>query len=61
MDPAVLDGGLGVPPFGRDEKQQQLAALRSARGNRTAAARLLGVSRATFYRKLSTLGIDLDR
>jgi DNA-binding NtrC family response regulator len=61
VDTAVPDGGVGLPPFGGDEKQQLLAALRSARGNRTAAARLLGVSRATFYRRLSTLGIDLDR
>ncbi|ETX03321.1 MAG: hypothetical protein ETSY1_00480 [Candidatus Entotheonella factor] len=40
-----------------DEKQRLLAALEQARGNRTAAARLLGMSRATFYRRLTSFGI----
>ncbi len=40
-----------------DEKQRLLAALEQARGNRTAAARLLGMSRATFYRRLASFGI----
>jgi transcriptional regulator of acetoin/glycerol metabolism len=40
-----------------DEKQRLLAALEQARGNRTAAARLLGMIRATFYRRLASLGI----
>ncbi|MEW5977391.1 MAG: sigma 54-interacting transcriptional regulator [Acidobacteriota bacterium] len=37
------------------EKEQVLAALKRASGNRTLAAKLLGVSRATFYRRLSAL------
>ncbi|PON19400.1 hypothetical protein C2W62_02805 [Candidatus Entotheonella serta] len=40
-----------------DEKPRLLAALEQARGNRTAAARLLGMSRATFYRRLASFGI----
>jgi transcriptional regulator of acetoin/glycerol metabolism len=40
-----------------DEKQHLLAALEQARGNRTVAARLLGMSRATFYRRLTSFGI----
>ncbi len=40
-----------------DEKQRLLAALEQARGNRTAAARLLGMSRATFYRRLTSFDI----
>jgi PAS domain S-box-containing protein len=43
-----------------DERAQVLDALLRAKGNRTEAARLLGVSRATFYRRLATLSIDRD-
>lgn len=43
-----------------DEKQRLLAALAQARGNRTIAARLLGMSRATFYRRLASLHIVPD-
>jgi PAS domain S-box-containing protein len=41
-----------------DERSRLLAALKHARGNRTAAAKLLGISRATFYRHLTQLDID---
>lgn len=44
-----------------DEKERVLAALKSAGGNRTAAAKKLGVSRATFYRHLSKLGLGRNR
>ena len=43
---------------GEDEDQRLRNALEAAKGNRTAAARLLGISRATFYRRLSKLGPD---
>ena len=43
----------------KDEKTTILNALRQAGGNRTAAAKLLGISRATFYRRLSVLEIDV--
>ncbi len=46
-----LDGPLG-------EKERLLAALESAGGNRTVAARLLGISRATFYRRLEKLNME---
>ena len=36
----------------RDERNRIMEALRRTRGNRSKAARLIGVSRATFYRKL---------
>lgn len=45
----------------QDEKTRLRAALESARGNRTAAARLLGISRASLYRKLASLGITPRR
>lgn len=41
-----------------DEKARVLAALADAKGNRTEAARRLGVSRATFYRRLIELQIQ---
>jgi DNA-binding NtrC family response regulator/HPt (histidine-containing phosphotransfer) domain-containing protein len=46
-----------LPPETGDERSRLLAALDQAGGNRTRAAKLLGVSRATFYRRLETLGI----
>ncbi len=49
-----------VPPADpyQDEKQRILAALDSAKGNRTVAARLLGMSRATLYRRLASLEVE---
>jgi two-component system response regulator AtoC len=41
----------------RAERDALVAALERAAGNRTLAARVLGVSRATFYNKLKELGI----
>ena len=48
-----------VPLTGSDERTRLLAALSQAKGNRTEAARRLGVSRATFYRRLVELEIPL--
>ena len=41
------------------EKERILAALRQAGGQRKRAAQLLGMSRATFYRRLREYDIDL--
>ncbi|MGE0467920.1 MAG: sigma-54 interaction domain-containing protein [Nitrospira sp.] len=46
-----------IPLQERDEKSRLLAALSEAKGNRTEAAKRLGVSRATFYRRLVELDI----
>ncbi len=50
--PASLSGA-----YPGDERERIVAALAEANGNRTAAARLLGVSRATFYRRLADFDI----
>ena len=57
--PLVLDGEASTDVLA-DEKTRFLEALRHARGNRALAARLLGVSRATFYRRLADLKISLS-
>lgn len=41
----------------QDEKTRLLTALQHAKGNRTMAARLLGVSRATLYRRFTELNL----
>ncbi len=46
-----------VPLQNQDEKSRLLAALSDAKGNRTEAAKRLGVSRATLYRRLVELNI----
>ncbi|MBW2318963.1 MAG: sigma 54-interacting transcriptional regulator [Deltaproteobacteria bacterium] len=42
----------------QNEKQRMVAALEAAKGNRTVAAREMGISRATLYRRLTNLHID---
>ena len=41
-----------------DEKTRLVNAIERARGNRAAAARLLGIGRSTLYRKLREYGMD---
>ena len=52
-----LGGGAFSPGSGQTEKDRFQAAMGAARGNRTLAARLLGISRATLYRRLKELGL----
>jgi PAS domain S-box-containing protein len=56
--PVVPSSSVWIPLPNRDEKSRFLAALSDAKGNRTEAAKRLGISRATFYRRLVELNID---
>ena len=40
------------------EREQIIRVLRSVRGNKAAAARLLGLDRKTLYRKIDLYGLD---
>ncbi len=61
LPPEILDGGTAPATLqdvaGDDERQRLVVALEAAKGNRVAAARLLGMSRATLYRRLAELNI----
>jgi transcriptional regulator of acetoin/glycerol metabolism len=66
LPPEIRDSGYGEAPgtdnfradIHQSETERILAALEQTGGSRTRAARLLGISRATFYRRLEKLGID---
>lgn len=45
--------------YGSDEKEQILAALKKARGNKTVAARLLQIDRKTLYNKMHQYGMEI--
>jgi PAS domain S-box-containing protein len=47
-----------IEPLSSDLKMQLEVALKKTGGNRSKAAKLVGVSRATFYRRLIDAGID---
>ncbi len=53
--PATLEPVRASPT---NERQDILSALHEANGKRAQAAKLLGMSRSTFYRRLSELGIS---
>jgi len=57
--PSASDAEPTPLPTG-DDRSRIAAALRQTGGNRLKAAKLLGISRATFYRRLSELGIPPD-
>jgi two-component system response regulator AtoC len=60
---ATLDdaGNRDSAPPAADERERIVAALRSAYGNQTEAARTLGISRQTLLKKLDRLGVGRPR
>jgi transcriptional regulator of acetoin/glycerol metabolism len=42
------------------EKRALIAALRETGGNRSEAARILGVSRVTVWKRIKKYGVDVD-
>jgi sigma-54 dependent transcriptional regulator, acetoin dehydrogenase operon transcriptional activator AcoR len=59
LQPAELESVIPGDPL-MDEKARFLQALERSRGNRALAARLLGISRATLYRRLADLKINSE-
>jgi len=59
LAPAAFGGSIPGDPL-NDEKTRFLDALDRSRGNRALAARLLGISRATLYRRLADLNITSE-
>ena len=62
LPPELSEGSPGagrIPAGAPGERERFLNALEQTNGNRTVAARLLGMSRATFYRRLDRLGIQV--
>lgn len=58
VEPAHLPIEISGAAVAVDERQRVLQALAAAGGNRTEAARILGISRATLYRRFEELGIE---
>ena len=67
--PAAITGRSGVSsggkpnarsPRDRDEKAGLLAALRQSHGNKSEAARLLGISRVTLWKRLKKYEIEVN-
>ena len=51
---------IAASPSPKNEREDILAALEQAKGKRAKAAKLLGMSRSTFYRRLSELEISRE-
>jgi sigma-54 dependent transcriptional regulator, acetoin dehydrogenase operon transcriptional activator AcoR len=59
VEPPEFEDVISGDPL-TDEKARFLQALERSRGNRALAARLLGISRATLYRRLADLKINSE-
>ncbi|MCG8566910.1 MAG: sigma-54 dependent transcriptional regulator, partial [Desulfobacterales bacterium] len=60
--PAQPSGNLGHNvQAGQTQRQQLINALKQADGNQTQAARILGISRVTVWKRMKKYGISLNR
>jgi len=53
--------GLGVRNFAGDKRQELIRALKTTGGNKSEAARRLGISRVTLWKRIKKFGIEIDR
>ena len=60
-EPEIPSKPARLNPPNSDPKQEILWALEEAQGNRSQAAKLLGISRATFYRRMQQLGLKHEK
>ncbi|MBL8430863.1 MAG: sigma 54-interacting transcriptional regulator [Dechloromonas sp.] len=60
----TVPGASGVPAFAAAvasaEREAIRSALRSTQGNKSQAAKVLGISRAALYEKIAALGLDVN-
>jgi DNA-binding NtrC family response regulator len=56
----AADNPTELVPMEEVERRYMLRVLDAVQGNKTAAARILGIERKTLYRKLERFGIDVD-
>lgn len=60
----TVPGASGAPAFAAAvasaEREAIRSALRSTQGNKSQAAKVLGISRAALYEKIAALGLDVD-
>lgn len=65
LPPEIRNPEYANMPFSVDptlpEKKEIMDALQKCAGNRTKAARMMNISRATFYRKLRKYGIEAEK
>jgi transcriptional regulator with PAS, ATPase and Fis domain len=61
LPPEIREHHPDTPPPFRADKAELMAALRKAEGNRTRAAQILGIGRATLYRRMHAMNIGVRK
>ena len=62
LPPELLESKIDAKHLNHESREASriMEALDQAGGNRAKAARILGISRATLYRRMSSLAIDTE-